>query len=216
MNPFASLCFSLTLLLLCAPAVQAADFTADMVQTMNGKPAMNGKASIKEGRMRMDVSMEGQRQIVITDPAAGKVLMLMPEAQMYMEMKMDPAQMGAAALQEGKTEEGQWRVLGRESLDGWECEKRAFDYKDKSKGELTAWFADKLGYPIRTVYKSGADTMTMEFRNIRQGAVDASLFTVPAGYQRMNMPGMGQGMPPGMAPGKNPGMGQGMGKKPPM
>ncbi|KAF0230600.1 MAG: hypothetical protein FD177_2853 [Desulfovibrionaceae bacterium] len=216
MNPFTSLCFSLAIILLCAPAASASEFTADMLQTMNGKPGMSGKAAVKDARMRMDVSMEGQRQIVITDPAAGKVLMLMPEAKMYMEMKLDPSQMGAAAIREDNTEEGQWRSIGKETLDGWDCELKAFDFKDKSKGELTAWFAEKLSYPIRTVYKSGAETMIMEFRNIRQEAVAPAQFAVPAGYQRLNMPAMGQGMPPGMAPGKNPGMGQGMGKKPPM
>jgi len=216
MNAFTSLCFSLASLLLIALPVSASEFTADMLQTMNGKPGMSGKAAVNDARMRMDVTMEGQRQVVITDPAAGKVLMLMPDARMYMEMKLDPAQMGAAAIREGNTNEGQWRSIGRETLDGWECEMKAFEFKDKSKGELTAWFAEKLGYPIRTVYKSGGETMIMEFRNIKQGAVDPSQFAVPAGYQRLSMPDMGQGMPPGMPPGKNPGMGQGMGKKPPM
>lgn len=210
MNAFTSLCFSLASLLLFAPPVLASEFTADMIQTMNGKPGMSGKAAVNDVRMRMDVTMEGQRQVVITDPAAGKVLMLMPDARMYMEMKLDPAQMGAAAIREGNTDEGQWRSIGRETLDGWECEMKTFDFKDKTKGELTAWFAQKLGYPIRTVYKNGGETMIMEFRNIKQGAVDPSQFAVPAGYQRLSMPGMGQGMPPGMQPGK------GMGKKPPM
>ena len=114
----------------------------------------------------------------------------------FTEMKTDPEHAGTAAMKSGGSEDGRWRALGRETLDGWECEKRAFDYKDKSRGELAARFADKLGYPIKTVYKKGADTMTMESKDIKPGDVDPSLFIVPAGYQRMSMPGMSQGVPP--------------------
>lgn len=188
-----------------APLASAAEFSADMVQTMQGKQLPPGKAYVKEDKLRTERSMAGRDQIMIMDRTQARVVMLLPDSKNYMEMRLDPAKMGAAALKD-KNEYGQWRAVGRETVDGWDCEKRVFDYKDKSQGELTAWFADKLGYPVKTVYKGEGGTMVMEYKNIKTGQVDPALFEVPAGYQKMAMPGMGQGMRTGMASGKKTGM----------
>jgi len=198
-----------------APAARAVDFTADIVRTMDGQPTPGGKAkaAVMGGKMRMETAIEGQQQIMISDPAAGKVLMIMPSMNSYIEMALDPARMGPEALKDSAGDLGQWRTLGRETLDGWDCEKRVFEFKDKSKGDVTAWFADKLGHPIKSVMKEGSSTMVMEYKNIKTGPVDAALFTVPAGCQKMSIPGMGSGMGQGYGPGSPP---SGKGKKPGM
>ena len=206
MRTIASLIIVLSLCL-CLPGLGlAADFTADMTQTLNGNPLMQGKASVKDGKVRVESSMQGVSQVVISDPATGRMIMLQPQMKMYMETKVDPAKMSPDVVKDGKNEQGQWRVLGRETVDGWECEKRVFDFKDKSQGELTGWFALKLDYPIKTMVTNGKDTMTVEYKNIKTGQLDAALFEVPLGYQKMNVPGMGQGMGQGMGSGKKPGM----------
>ena len=156
----------------------------------------------------MEASVNGQQQVMITDPTAGKVYMMLPAAKRCMEMNVDPSQMGPEALKNGRNDLGQWRTVGHESLDGWDCEKRVFDFKDKSKGDMTAWFADKLGYPIKSEVTEKGKTMSMEYKNIKTGTVDASLFSVPGDYQKMTMPAMNPGMKPGAPSGKGtqPGM----------
>lgn len=201
MNRLMRILIVLALCLGAAAAAFAAEFSADVVQTMGGQQMPGGKAYVKDNKIRMERSMAGHSQVTIMDASEAKVVMLQPEAKTYMEIRQDPAKMGAAALKEDKNDYGQWRAVGTETVDGWDCEKRVFDYKDKSLGELTAWFAVKLGYPIKTVHKGEMGLMTMEYKNIKAGNVDPALFTVPAGYQKMAMPAMG-----GMMPGKKPGM----------
>jgi hypothetical protein len=205
MKPLLSLASALILCLGLALAAHAAEFSADIVRTGAGMPASTGKAYVKGDKIRMETTMYGNTQVTITDPAAKKAYMIQPAQMMYVEMALDPSRMGPEAMKDGQSDLGQWKTVGKETVDGWECEKRVFEFKDKSKGEMTSWFADKLGHPVKSVVKDGSMTMTMEYKNIKTGNVDASLFTVPAGYQKMTMPGMGgQGTPPGK--GGKPGM----------
>jgi hypothetical protein len=203
MKPLWSLLTALVFCLGLACAAQAAEFSADIVRTVDGKPTLGGagKAYVKDDKMRMETTEGGHRQVMITNPSAGKAYMLMPSALAYIEMSLDPSRMGPEAMKEDSSELGQWRSLGRETIDGWDCEKRVFEFKDKTKGEMTAWFSDKLGYPIKSVVKDGSMSMTMEYKNIKTGPVDPALFTVPSGYQRMAIPGMGPGMGQNMKPG---------------
>ncbi len=55
---------------------------------------------------------------------------------------------------------------------------------------MTGWFSLKLDYPIKTVFTKGTETMTVEYKNIKAGPLDAALFEVPPGYQKMNTPTM--------------------------
>jgi len=220
MKPLLGLALALAMLFTVVDGARAAEFSADIVRTADGQAMPGGKAYIANGKIRMETSMGGQDQVMITDLAAGKAYMLQPSAKLCMEMALDPRRAGPEALKDGASDLGQWRTVGRETVDGFECEKRVFDYKNPSGGEMTAWFADKLGHPIKSVVKEGGRTMTMEYKNIKTGAQSAELFSVPAGYQRMSMPGMGAGAPagktgmPGQMPGQKPG--QMPGQKPGM
>ncbi len=182
--------FSLIVALLCTiSSAMAAEFTADMVQTMNGKQLATGKVAIKDMKIRMDMNIEGQKPVSIMDPATKKVILLMPDMHAYMEMQTPPNQLDTAALSQVTPDQGQWRTVGTETIDGWVCEKRELVSKDKSGGEVTAWFATKLNYPIKIVHKD-KDVSEVLYKNIKQSPVDATLFAVPAGYQMMAMPGM--------------------------
>lgn len=185
-------CLAASCLVAVASLAQAAEFTADMVQIHGKEPAMSGKVAVKDAKMRMEAAMEGQTHISIMDPAAKKVILLLPAMNSYMEMQFDASKAGPGAALLGKPDPavGQWRVVGTETVDGWECEKRIMDFTDKSKGELTAWFAVKLDAPIKFVQTGKGGTFTIEYKNIKPGAVDAAQFAIPAGYQKMGMPAM--------------------------
>lgn len=68
-------------------------------------------------------------------------------------------------------------VNGR-STDKWEFTDR------KGVGSHTAWVDQKLGFPIRTQHRDG---MTMELTNINEGPQPASVFQVPAGYEKFDL-----------------------------
>lgn len=184
-----------------AQAAAAADFTADISRSVNGQPQGGGKIFVRGAAMRMETILGGARQVMITDTDTGKAYLLQPGTMRYMEIPLDPASMGPEALKDGSTDLGRWRVLATETVNGWECEKRVFDFKDGGgQGEMTAWFALKLGHPIKSLVKDGENTLSTEYKNIHQTDMDPGLFTIPRGYEKLVMPAapgaVGQGRKP--------------------
>lgn len=184
----------------CGPA-PAAEFSADLVQTRGGETS-HGKFFLKGDRQRTEITEAGQSSIMIMDMANKKSAMLNPKEKTYMDlsaMGMSGGQTQAQSEEDLK-KLGEWKNAGTETVNGYECEKKIFVYKDKSMGEMTHWISKKLNYPIKMVYQAGGMTMITEYKNIREGAVDDKLFQVPPGYRKMAMPGMGgMKMPMGAA-----------------
>lgn len=206
MNPILSLALALALLLPAAGGALAAEFSADLVRTVDGQSLPGGKVYVKGSKIRMDIPVDGQEQVMIVDQSLRKAYMLQAEAKLCLEVPLDPKRMGLAALQ-GRDDPAKWRRIGRETIGTWDCEKRALELKnsDGASGEMTAWFAEQLGMPIKSVLREGGRSITMEYINIKAGSIAAALFTVPAGYQRVSMPAMGQGVA-SPAPGVKPAM----------
>jgi len=179
----------------------AAEFSADMVQT-RGSETNQGKFYLKGDKHRMEMKEAGQSTIIIVDVAGKKSYMLNPETKTYMDLSA--MGMGGGQTQTPSEEElkklGEWKNAGTETVNGYECEKKIFVYKDKSMGEMTHWISKKLSYPIKMFYQARGMTMITEYKNIKEGKVDDKLFQIPPGYQKMAMPGMGGGrMPMGSA-----------------
>jgi hypothetical protein len=184
----------------CAPAA-AAEFSADLVQTRGGETSQ-GKFFLKGDKHRTEITEAGQSSVMIMDVPNKKSYMLNPKDKTYMDLSA--MGMGAGQTQAQSEEElkklGEWKNAGTETVNGYECEKKIFVYKDKSMGEMTHWISKKLHYPIKMFYQSRGMTMITEYKNIKEGGVDDKLFQIPPGYQKMAMPGMGGGkMPMGAA-----------------
>ncbi|MBI4480781.1 MAG: DUF4412 domain-containing protein [Acidobacteria bacterium] len=179
-------------------------FKADMQMSGRGNN-MQGKIYFSGGKMRMEMAMGGQSQVMITDPVKKAVYMVMPEQELYMEMNanapgpMKPPKVEAMDPANPCSSEGvtACKKLGTETVNGYASEKWEFT---QERQKYTAWIATKLRLPIKTV---AADGTSVEFRNIVEGAQPANLFVVPADYEKMDMGGMG-GM---MGMGGMPGMG---------
>ncbi|MGD8449546.1 MAG: DUF4412 domain-containing protein, partial [Desulfobacterales bacterium] len=86
------------------------------------------------------------------------------------------------------------KSLGKEKVSGYVCEKYQYLYHDKSSGVLTQWLSKRLGYPIKTEYKAPAYHMLTEYKNIKKERIPDSLFEIPSGFQKMQLP-----MMPGMS-----------------
>jgi len=182
-------------------AALAAEFSADLVQTRGGETSQ-GKFFLKGDKHRTEITEAGQSSVMITDLTNKKSYMLNPKEKTYMDLSA--MGMGGSQTQAQSEEElkklGEWKNAGTETVNGYECEKKVFVYKDKSMGEMTHWISKKLNYPIKMFYQARGTTMVTEYKNIKEGGVDDKLFQVPSGYQKMAMPGMGGGkMPMGAA-----------------
>jgi hypothetical protein len=180
--------------------VQAAEFSADMIHTAGAGQAIQGKVYVKGNRTRNEMQSGPEKTVNIMDMDAKKVWVLLPDQKMYMEMQPTPEMAAAAQKREDVEQMADMKVLGTEKVEGYECEKILYTYRDKGMGVMTQWVAKELNYPIKVLYEGPQGKMTMEYKNIKKGGVPDSAFSLPPDYQKMSMPGMMGGPPSGRPP----------------
>lgn len=161
---------------------------------------------------------------IIADPAKGESYMVLPAQQMYMVMKLaDAGHLVDDAVRRNTSGEGSMVATGRkDEIAGHSCE--YYQFKDAStttdicmatglgkfhgaesmfggppgRGGMTAappWARELLrkgAVPLKVVDASGG--VLWEVTAIEKKSLEASLFTPPANFRRMEMPG---GRPPG-------------------
>ncbi len=204
-SKIAVLCVMLAaLLLMAAQAPQLMPFSGDMQVTSQragrGAQEVTGKIYVDRGHMRMDMD-SGPRggASVITNVATRTTDVLMTEQHMYMEFNADQAMArrpgmapnikpftdpsNPCANEAGAT----CKKVGVEEVNGRTCDH--WQITDKQGQVTNAWIDQKLHFPIKEVMP---DT-TWQLTNIKEGAQPASLFEVPAGYQKMDLGQMMQG-----------------------
>lgn len=170
----------------------AAEFSADMINT-SPMGNIEGKMFFKEGNFRQEMMMGGQNQITIFRKDKEVVWVLMPAQMMYMEMQAGSQQNMARVDPDEIDKLGEKEYLGKEKVNGYMCSKYRYTFHDKSSGTAIYWISDKLQFPIKMQTQGTSGSMSMEYRNIQEKTVPASLFNIPGGFQKMSMP-----MMPGM------------------
>jgi len=191
-------------LVLCRPVVTtAAEFSADLIRS-GGGDKMTSKVFIKGDLRREEIMDDGEMGVVnISRPDKGVTWNLMPDERMYMEMPLEDMEIGTMEDIENLESSGKMQSLGKETVNGYVCEKRRFD--EKAEGSVIVWYSSKLHswVKIQIIASGGEGDMVMEYRNIKVGKVPDSKFEIPDGYEKFSIPGMPGGMMPG-------GMTQGM------
>ena len=167
----------------------AAEFSADMIQKSSMGNA-NGKVFVKGQNIRHEMTMGGQKQIMIFQKEKGVALVLMPQMKMYMEIPAGGQQNMAPPTPEEMENMAEKKYLGEEKMNGYKCKKYRFTPSDPSVGTTTMWISKKLNFPIKTEMKSSSGPMIMEYKNIQEKKISDSLFNIPAGYKKMSMPSM--------------------------
>jgi hypothetical protein len=170
-------------------------FTASMVVTsarQNGQ-TFHGKMYAGNEAMRMDLAMEpGMETSTIVRFDKKVVWMLVPGEQRYMEMPITQhAGMMTALHNSGVKYE--LRDLGAEKVGTYACEKYRVHWSDNGQnGSGFVWVASSgnvKGFIVRA--EDGKTGATNEYHNIQPGEPSASLFELPAGYEKMEMPATG-------------------------
>jgi hypothetical protein len=142
----------------------AAEFSADMVMKGPDGQGMSGKVFVKGQKIRQEMDQDGEKMITILRLDRKLSWVIMPDEKVYMEMKM------------------------RESAeDGFICEKIQVTEKGTV---ITQWLSEELGWPIKGEVKGPEGISTHEYKNIGKGGVSETLFEIPAGFQKMSVPGM--------------------------
>ncbi len=177
------------LLLLSSLAANAfgIEFSSDMVMTSKGQ-TNTSKVWAKEKKFRMESA--GQQGYTIMRGDKNLVWIVMPEQKAYMETRSDPSKQPRT---EDKVKgEVSRKLIGSEAANGHPANKYEVTYTEGGKTErMYQWMATDINFPVRMAAVDGS--WVLDYKNIKIGSQADSLFEVPAGYQKMGMPGMGLG-----------------------
>jgi len=187
-------------------AIAQTEFSADGVNNKKAGSPVEMKLYFSKDKMRFE-PVEQQKQdqgIGIVNFAAQTTTILMPQRHMYMEL---PAQTAEQRLmynffRTGDVENacGDWQKIvrnqggtchkvGHESVNG----RDAVKYEGtNSKGDTGYfWIDSQLRFPVKWTSTKDPNNGG-ELRNIKEGPQPASLFEIPAGYQKFDMGAMMQ------------------------
>jgi len=191
--------FSIPVTLVCLlamPAVvplQAAEFSADLIRADEDNDKETSRVYVKGDLRREDIMDEGEVEgWVIYRPDKGVMWHVSPDDDMYVEVPLDIG--GDDIVEQVNRLEGSttMKALGMEKLHGFDCEKTQYKYHEGGQGGVMVWYSKALDYPIRIVQQdlAGNAMQTVEIKNVDQAAVPASMFDIPAGYEKMTIPTM--------------------------
>ena len=184
---FAAMLFIGSMLMFAATSM-ALEFSADMVMTAEGHK-MTSKMFAKGDHSRMEMTAEGQRMITITRVDKKVVWNLMPEEKIYMEMPLNPKETPKTEIK-GEIDR---KLVGSETIDGHPTKKYLITYKEGTATEkVYQWWATDIDFPVKTADVN--NTWVQEFKNVKIGSQPNSLFEVPEGYLKMQIPGMPSNM----------------------
>ncbi len=171
-------------LVLCT-AAWCAEFTADVAIDQDGSKYA-GKAYIKDGNIRYELTTRAGGEIVIYRADFGAQWTIFPAGEVYdEEWDYDDDDFivpeASRRLGEVATEES----LGTEDVLGFTCDVLLYRFHDPSHGTLTVYRARDLDYPVKIELKTDAHRLTKEYRNIKKDSLEDSLFELPEGYSML-------------------------------
>ncbi|NTU42115.1 MAG: DUF4412 domain-containing protein [Nitrospirales bacterium] len=160
----------------------ALELSADSVMT-SGSQEKKGKIYFKGDMIRIE--QKDPAMVIITRVDKKVVWNLMPKDKVYMEMPF-PEQRKPFSDEkfDGETDR---KLVGSETIQGHPTKKYLISYTTGSKsGQVYLWWATDIKFPIKTAAKDGS--WASEYKNIKTGPQPSSLFEVPAGFQKIQMP----------------------------
>jgi hypothetical protein len=190
-----------------APAVAHGQGTKQFqgVVTFQTDEGQTFQYAVRQGLVRIDMNGQSRHGAMIMDPASHKMYMLMPEQKTYMEMKLsgldevDHSPTNAAPTKTGKSE-----VVAGHKCEYWTVkeEKGQVDvclakdmggfmvFDNSAIGEASAWqqAIGKDSFPLKVViHKDEGDEVALVATKVDPKPLDASLFTPPSSYKKMEM-----------------------------
>lgn len=175
------------------------------VVTYEGEGGRTFQYAIRNGRVRVDMNDESQHGAMIMDSGSRKMYMLMPEQKMYMEVDVsEMGDMDSSADNVKPTKTGKTEVVAGHTCEYWTVteEKGQVDvcvakdmgsfqaFSNKSIGNASAWqeAIGKDAFPLKVVmHDDGKEEVALVATKVEAKSLDASLFTPPASYKKMQM-----------------------------
>ena len=176
-NRFLGLVLAMGIALL-ARLSYAEDFSADMVSS-SSEGSFTGKIYVSGEKSRMEMP----EAITISRIDKKVAWVLMPSEKMYMEQPLNLH--SVASTSEKMDGEIERKAEGREMINGRNTTKYRVAYQVEGKREdVYQWIDEAAHIPVKTAAIDG--NWSSEFKNIRTGSQDQSLFEIPSGYRTMS------------------------------
>lgn len=188
-------------------AAAQGEFSALAVQITPDKKETMVKLYVGDGQTRTEIGEGEQQRITIVNAERNTAWLLNPERQEYVEYKgpseadvpSRPPLPGEAQSPCGRVKGVTCTEVGAEKVNGRNTEKWEIVVSQGDRKQRSLWWVDRsLGMPVRLELPGG---YVRELRDIQEAPQDPSLFQVPAGYQRIELPKQppqdaGAGQPP--------------------
>ena len=144
---------------------------------------------------RYEFNENNSKGIVIVKKDSPDVLILMPDQKMAMKSPATSSMsIGSDPIKsyEQYKNDGILKEIGKETINGEECTKSILYDKDNPNKKLyTIWYSEKYKFPLKmTSHVEGEEGSGMEMKDIKPWTPDPTSFSIPSGYQLMDMPGM--------------------------
>lgn len=151
--------------------------------------AFDGAVAVSGDKERREQLIEGMRQITITRHDKKVVWTLLPEQQMYMEMKLGEGGSGQGDLSEFDIEQ---TTVGQEEVNGVATTKSKIVMTARNGDKMGGfWWVSRDGIVVKLdvigMTEGSKMRMKKELRNVKLGRQDPALFEIPAGYEKMSM-----------------------------
>ena len=146
-----------------------------------GQMTTNAKTWVSGNKMRMEMEMMGTQTITIAT-GDGTVYVYMPATKTAMKTT---APQNESANQWAYKDISKYKVLGREKINGQQCIIVSTD-----SPATKSWIIEEIGMPLKSEVQTAEGLTTAEFTNIKLGPQPDDLFTLPAGTNITNFPGM--------------------------
>ena len=160
-------------------AASAAEFSADMVTQGSGQN-MRARIAVKGPKSRLEMP----QGIIINRGDLGTAWMVMEGQGMYMEYPLNPKLMSQTSKEiQGET---QRTFIGKEIYDGKPADKFQVTYTQQGRTESVYQWILEGELPGKVAAVDGS--WSVEFHNIKTSGIDDSLFEIPQGYQKFQVP----------------------------
>lgn len=166
------------------------NYSADM-ETTTAQGSFTSKIFFKDTKMRMERNTQGRKSINILRPDKKVIWMLMVESKTYMEIQLDMSKQDIQSKLHDPNIKTDKEFIANEVVDKHPTKKYHLTITTDGKKEKSGyiWEATDLGnFPVK--YESEDKKMTTVWKNIKTGGVTDSVFELPAGYKKMDMPAM--------------------------
>lgn len=159
-------------------SLYAFDFSSDVVVRHQQTGIQQGRMFVSGEKMRM----EATDMIIITRTDKKIAWMLMPSQKIYIEQPINPNMI----VTDKFPDETERRLIGQEIINERETDKYLVSVKNSSGIEkIYQWICKTTGIPLKTAAID--DSWSMEFKDLKTGKQEASLFELPQGYNKISM-----------------------------